>query len=466
MTITHDSVETTLTQKTKSIPWFSTFSRIHFIAGIFVAPLIFVAAFSGFFYALAPTIEKQLYHEETTATSGQIARPLGEQIDAARTVYPNLPVKGVQVPPDFQIGTIGNTTTRVLFSDPSFESKSWSHAVFVDPGSLEVKGDLVQYGSSSALPFRAWLSDGHRRLWAGDAGRVYSETAASWLGPLAVTGVLLWFVTRTPKQQGAAKRSAAKKGSRRVSANRHSLIGLIAVPGLIFLCVTGLTWSHYAGDNIAELRTELNWLPPKSQTALPPAAANAAQAASATTTDLDAQAQTVLSAAREAGLTGILQVNPPATTDQAWVATEIRQPFKLQNDSVSINGVTGEVVANQPFSSWPFAAQATAWLIQLHMGTLFGIYSQLALAVLALMILILVSYGYIMWFKRGRGSRAGKLPRPIEWSRLPRWALVTFGICLIGYAVLAPLFGVTLVAFMLVDALVRAVQRRRSGEVA
>ncbi|MGO2653765.1 hypothetical protein ACTXJY_10325 [Corynebacterium casei] len=45
-------------------------------------------------------------------------------------------------------------TTRVLFDDPELESSSYRQAVFVDPGSLEVTGDLVQYGSSRALPLR------------------------------------------------------------------------------------------------------------------------------------------------------------------------------------------------------------------------------------------------------------------------------------------------------------------------
>lgn len=98
------------------------------------------------------------------------------------------------------------------------------------------------------------------------------------------------------------------------------------------------------------------------------------------------------------------------------------------------------------------------------MGTLFGIYSEIALAVLALLILLLVGYGYIMWFKRGRGNRAGTLPRPVRWSRLPRWAWVIMAVCAVGYAVLAPLFGVTLAAFMLIDATWRLLSRRQASK--
>lgn len=57
---------------------FSAFNRLHVIAGIFVTPLILVAALSGFFYALAPTIEKVVYHDEMTASSQQPAAPLSE----------------------------------------------------------------------------------------------------------------------------------------------------------------------------------------------------------------------------------------------------------------------------------------------------------------------------------------------------------------------------------------------------
>ena len=101
--------------------------------------------------------------------------------------------------PDLQLSAVQSfedptQTTRVHFHDPALESSSYRQAVFVDPGSLEITGELVQYGSSRALPLRTWSSEGHRQLWLGEYGRIYSEMAASWLGILALAGAWVWWV--------------------------------------------------------------------------------------------------------------------------------------------------------------------------------------------------------------------------------------------------------------------------------
>ena len=64
--------------------------RLHTIAGIFVAPLLLIAAFSGFLYALSPTLENVVYQDVLTADSGLPAQPLAEQIARAEAVHPDL----------------------------------------------------------------------------------------------------------------------------------------------------------------------------------------------------------------------------------------------------------------------------------------------------------------------------------------------------------------------------------------
>lgn len=417
--------------------------RVHTLAGLFIAPLILVAAFSGFFYALAPTIETWVYKSELTATSSNPAQPVAKQIEAAKRIHPDLDVAKVQIPDE------EGKTTRVLFTDPSLSSESYSRAVFVDPGDLHITGELTQYGSAASLPFRAWLSEGHRSLWLGEPGRIYSETAATWLGPMAVTGVAMWWFMR--KQKNPRK---PKKKSRRQAMQRHTLIGLIAAPGLVFLCVSGLTWSHFAGDNIATVREELNWMAPEPNTSISGEQSaqiggsghaghgeHAGHAGHSGNAEVDlAQADTALQVGRNEGLTGTLQLAPPSETGQAWTVSEPRQAYKMHNDAITVNGDNGDVIDRLPFSSWPIAAQLTSWIIQLHMGTLFGLVSQIALALLALGIGALVVYGYIMWWRRRGGKTNGARVdlRELSWKH---W--VALGILLGGYSVIAPLFAVS-----------------------
>lgn len=420
--------------------------RVHTLAGLFIAPLILVAAFSGFFYALAPTIETWVYKSELTATSSSPAQPVAKQIEAAKRIHPDLDVAKVQIPDE------EGKTTRVLFADPTLPSENYNRAVFVDPGDLHITGELTQYGSASSLPFRAWLSEGHRNLWLGEPGRIYSETAATWLGPMAATGVAMWCFMRKQKNQ-----RKPKKKSRRQAMQRHTLIGLVAAPGLIFLCISGLTWSHFAGDNIAAVREELNWMAPEPNTSI-----NGEQSAQDSssghaghgehaghtghtghggTAEIDlAQADTALQVGRNEGLTGTLQMAPPSAPGQAWTVSEPRQAYKMHNDAITVNGENGEVIDRLPFSSWPIAAQLTSWIIQLHMGTLFGLVSQIALALLALGIGALVVYGYIMWWRRRGGKTNGARVdlRELTWKH---WValVILFG----GYSVIAPLFAVS-----------------------
>ena len=100
------------------------------------------------------------------------------------------------------------------------------------------------------------------------------------------------------------------------------------------------------------------------------------------------------------------------------------------------------------------------------MGLLFGLVNQILLAALALGLLCVIVWGYRMWWQRrptraDRRALAGAPPARGGVRGLPLWAL------LIGVPVIAalgwalPLFGVTLLAFLVIDVAVRALSRRR-----
>lgn len=407
-------------------------SRLHKTAGVLIAPFLIVAALSGFFYALAPSIESVVYKNEIVVSGSGEAHSLDEQIAAAQKVYPDLAVSKVQAFDD------SAKNTRVLFADDALKSSSYAHAVFVDPATLEIKGDLVQYGSSRALPLRSWISEGHRRLWLGDAGRIYSELAASWLGALAIMGIYLWLKRR---------RKAGKM------LTLHSKIGAWLLPGFVFLTITGLTWSLVAGENISTLREKMDWMQPK------PAATAAADPHAEhhhhmdMTGDMNVMGGAdALAAARSAGLTGILDMTPPSAETPAWTVTEARQDYKLSYDAIAVDPHTGEVVDRVDFKDWPLMAKVVPWLIQLHMGTLFGIYNQVVLALLALGLLAVSVMGLWMWFSRPK--------RALQHLKLSP-ALVVGAVL---YSIIAPLFGASLVLFFLVDWAVQRAKKAKQTE--
>ncbi|MDY3049911.1 MAG: PepSY-associated TM helix domain-containing protein, partial [Rothia sp. (in: high G+C Gram-positive bacteria)] len=236
--------------------------RLHFYAGILIAPFIAVAAASGALYALAPQIEKIAYRQVLTVEATETRLSINQQVALANAYA------GQELPVAVRPAVDPGTTTRVMYADPSL-GESTTRAVFLDPGSGQILGDYPVYGSSGSLPFRTWVSGLHSNLHLGEAGRLYSELAASWLWVIAVSGLLLWGLRarKLKRKKDAFIPRPGLRGYLR-TLSRHSALGVWLAAGLLFLSATGLTWSTYAGANVSSLRAALSWTTPTVDTSL------------------------------------------------------------------------------------------------------------------------------------------------------------------------------------------------------
>nr|WP_232016815.1 PepSY domain-containing protein [Gordonia insulae] len=452
--------------------------RLHFYAGILVAPFLLIAAVSGALYAVAPTLENIVYSSYLHTDSRGTVKPLAEQVSAAAQSRPDLTVSAVR--PSVNDGD----TTRVLFDDPGL-GESERLAVFVDPVTARPVGELVSYGSSGALPLRTWISSLHRNLHLGEPGRLYSELAASWLWVIALGGLILW-VSRYRRGNGRTRLLTIDRSSRgrNRTLNWHGAMGIWIVVGLVFLSATGLTWSRYAGENVSEVRSALQWTTPTLDTTLPGAAVAApgsvgheghdGHTSSPTVVDpagTDAsitRLDDVLAAARAAGIDGKVEVAIPESSDAAFTVTQTREAWQFSPNSVAVDGATDANVDESWFADWPLAAKLTTWGIALHMGVLFGLVSQIALFVLAVVLVAIIIRGYQMWWQRRPrrgGAPVGSPPRRGGLRQLPIPAIV--GVLVVAVAVgwFIPLLGLSLAAFVLVDVLIgagKALQRRQT----
>lgn len=191
--------------------------RLHFYAGVFVAPFLLIAAVTGFLYAGAFQAERIAYRDElTVAAVGDAELPISEQVAAARKAHPEGTVSAVRPSPE------GDATTRVLLSGVKGVDPNHTLAVFVDPYTGKVRGALEQYGSTGALPLRTWIDEFHRDLHLGENGRLYSEFAASWLWVIAGGGIALWFSRRR------ALRKVRGTSGRRRTLGLHGSVGVWA----------------------------------------------------------------------------------------------------------------------------------------------------------------------------------------------------------------------------------------------
>ncbi|MDF2047847.1 PepSY-associated TM helix domain-containing protein [Microbacterium sp. Kw_RZR3] len=445
--------------------WFTALlRRVHFFAGILVGPFILVAAVSGGLYALTPTIEKMVYSHELTATSTLVGMPLADQIEAAEA-YVGSGASPVAVRP------APGATTRVMFTDETLP-ESTTRAIFVDPATAEIRGDLPVYGTSGALPVRHWISDLHRSLHLGAPGRWYSELAASWLGIVALAGLGLWigrFVRSRRGRRDLLRPNRSHRGYRRLSG-WHSAVGIWVVLGAIFLSATGITWSTFAGANVTDLRAAIGGGTPALDTSLHGAADAGGDHAehlgampTAPTAANPATFDAVLATAKGVNVnSGDVEIRPPSAPGTAWVVQEIHRSFPTEVDAVAIDGTTMQVVDRVDFTDFPLLAKLSRWGIDLHMGTMFGLANQIALFVLAVGIAALVVLGYAMWWKRRPTRGFGAAPARGALRGAPWWGVgaVLIGAVLIGLVL--PLVGYPLAAFVVLDVLL-GWRARRAG---
>lgn len=454
--------------RTRRRGWFGALLlRLHFYAGILVGPFILVAALSGALYALTPQLEQVVYAEQLHAPKSETSLTLAEQIEAA-DAYLGEDATLFAVRPAPEPGD----TTRIMYAEEGLGS-SESRAVFVDPGTGEIRGDLVVYGTSGSTPLRTWISNLHRSLHLGDAGRLYSELAASWLGIVAVAGLALWIIR--------IRRARAKKDFLRPNRTHrgyrglfgwHTSVGIWVLLGALFLSATGITWSQHAGANVGALRSALDWGTPAVSVSLDGEAATADEHAhhhgpeSAPTGVANPRTfDAVLAIAqRENVNTGQVEIKPPTEPGTAWTVREIKSSFPTEADSLAIDGTTMQVVDRVDFADFSLPAKLASWGINLHMGVMFGAVNQIVLFLVAIALAAMVVLGYLMWWKRRPGRDTSRLVgRPPERAlrRAPWWgiAAVAAGAVLIGLWL--PLVGWTLLGFIVLDTVIGLISSRR-----
>ncbi|XHM64581.1 PepSY-associated TM helix domain-containing protein [Streptomyces nigra] len=426
--------------------------RLHFYAGVLVAPFLLVAAATGFLYAGAFQAEKLLYAHEMYVPVGETKLPVSQQVAAAREAHPEGAVAAIRPSP------ADDESTRVMLSGVDGVDADHTLAVFVDPYTAEVRGALEQYGSTGALPLRTWIDEFHRDLHLGEPGRLYSELAASWLWVIAAGGLVLWFSRRR------ALRKVRGTAGRRRTLGLHGTVGVWAALGFIFLSATGLTWSTYAGAHIDDLRTALRQATPSvSASAGGDHGSHGGTAGAGGGEGLGVGLDKVLAAARSEGLSDPVEIVPPADASSAYVVRQVQRSWPTKQDAVAVDPASGEVTDVLRFDDHPVLAKLTRWGIDLHTGVLFGLVNQIALMALTLALILLIVWGYRMWWQRGRGSSFG---RPIPcgaWRQVPPRILVPLAALVAALGYVVPLLGIPLAAFVAVDAVLGEIAYRRGS---
>ncbi|MEU9237715.1 PepSY-associated TM helix domain-containing protein [Streptomyces subrutilus] len=446
--------------------------RMHFYAGLLIAPLLFLAAATGLLYAASWQAENVIYSDElTVARVGESALPLSAQVEAARGAAPQGEVVSVWPAPEAE------ATTRVIMESEGLPEGE-TLTVFVDPYTAEVRGQLATSGD--ALPLRTWLSEFHSSLHLGEFGRNYSELAASWLWVVALGGLALWIGRRRKRKADLVLPDRTATGRRR-TLSWHGAVGIWSAAGLVVLSATGLTWSKYAGENIGQLQDGLGGATPAVSAQLDPgAAADGSDEHAGHTmpegTEMPPPAPTAdigldkaVDAARAAGVTEYLQVTLPAQ-GKGYVVKEKDKQVPVHLDAVSVDPADGRIIDELRFADYPVLAQMTRFGIDVHMGLTFGIANQIALAALAVGLMFLVFWGYRMWWLRRptkeRRLSVGRAQPRGAWRKVPVTVVLPLAAATAVVGWFVPLLGISLLVFLAFDLLLGLVAARRAKAAA
>lgn len=415
--------------------------RVHFLAGILVAPFLLVLCITGLIYVFSPQIHDDLYGQQLHVDQvGDAPRPVAEQVTAALAAHPEGELMSVVPPPD------PDRTTRVNMSVPGLSGPGEARTVFVDPYTNLIAGELTTV--DGRLAANVWLRDLHSNLHLGEVGRLYSEFAASWLPVIMVSGLALWIGDRGRRWRNARELLVpAPRGSGEQSRLRsvHGPLGLWLTVGLLAMSVTGLTMSRFAGEGLFDAREPTLAVAP-----------------------LDVPTNThpiglgrVLELARAQGLSGQLDVKPPAAPDLPFMVTETSTGLPIQRDSIAIDPYTAAITDRIGWDDYPLLAKLRELGVEAHTGTLFGLANQILLALLMVATIVLIIGGYRMWWKRS--PYRGQLP-PAPPPALRQLTPAVVTVVLVAAVVLGwlmPVFGVSLMAFVALDVAINAARRRR-----
>ncbi|MCW2867430.1 MAG: hypothetical protein JWR20_1618 [Marmoricola sp.] len=443
---------------TRSGGLFRAFWRWHFYAGLVVVPVLLVLASTGLVYLFRFQLEPLLHGDlaRVQQPSGStLTQPYAVQQRAVERAHPGAQVVSLTEPAGPDRSTVFSVTT----------AGGEGRDVFVDPWTAEVLGDLDPDATLSGTAIRL-----HANLMSGRTGDLVMELGTCWALVSAVTGYVLLVRGRAARRR---VRRAGRPGARLRSG--HAVLGGVVGVGLVAMLVTGLPWTGVFGGAVQRVATAggssmwstdpgaasspsstLDESLPHSHAAVPwglqrtpvpsGSSSDGAGPDDASVADVD----TAVAVAGRAGLRHPMTVALPV--GERGTFSVIGYAFDAPSDerTVHVDRYGGTVRSAYGFADYPVLAKVVAHGIGLHEGRSLGTPNLVLSALFGLGVLALCVTGPLAWWRRRPSGLRTGAPR----GRMPLRATPWLGAVVAVLAVLLPVFGVSLVAVLLLDRLV------------
>ena len=119
--------------------------------------------------------------------------------------------------------------------------------------------------------------------------------------------------------------------------------------------------------------------------------------------------------------------------------------------TVHVDRYGGQVVSTYGFDDYPLLAKVVSQGIGLHEGRSLGLWSFWGSALMCVAVIFMCVTGPLMWWRRRpRGAARIGAPR----GRMPIGSTPALAVLLVALGIFLPLFGISLLAVLLLDQLV------------
>lgn len=439
--------------------WFRAIWRWHFYASFLVVPIVLILASTGLVYLFRFQVEP-LLHSDLMKVSvpggGVVAQPYALQEAAVQRAHPHATIMSMTEP-----AAPGRSTVFSLA-----DADGAPRDVYVNPYGGTVLGslnpDTTLSGAAIAL---------HGDLMAGSVGDYVLELGACWAIVMALTGYYLFLKGRAAR---ARRRAAGAAGA--VLRSRHGAVGATVGLGLLFLLVSGLPWTGFWGTQAQTLATTQSssmWstdpgalsnptsrldesLPHSHGHEVPWAlgGSEVPDSGSGGSKRPVANLDTAVAVADQQGLRHPLTVTVPAAEKGVYSAIGYAFDDPSAERTVHVDRFGGKVVSTYGYDDYPTLAKVVSQGIGLHEGRSLGLVNFWTSALFCVAAIFMCVTGPLMWWRRRPRHRPGAqrtVGAPM--GRLPVKATPVLAAGLVALGVLLPLFGISVLAVLLLDQL-------------
>jgi uncharacterized iron-regulated membrane protein len=411
--------------------------RLHFIGGFLAGPVVVSLAITGILFAWNQQIDGLRFGDIITPSSKQVNVSLADQVMAAQATHPGWGVHSVV--PGHEVPGSNDLNTAVVMDPPGGEEGFGGPGdgvdVYVDQATGKVTGDVTQADNSGNL-FRGL----HSNWLLGDGPRPLTELAGAWFLVSLLTGLYLWWPGLRRRGTAAFAFRRRMRG-RRQSKDWHTFIGVALCIPMIFVAITGLTWTKYSGARYDQIKTGV-------LSAASAGGADAALASRAAGSSALKNIDVTYARAAEAKLEPPIRITLPVDDTTGWQAQSQRQRFPMSRDAIVVNGATGAVVDRYDWSEEHWFSKLTSAGVSFHQAELFGVPLQIFMTLLAAGVIALVAFGYKMWWQRRPQGGMGSPPPIRAWVRTAPLGLL---LGVVALAWLLPTLGLSLLIWLVVE---------------